>query len=206
MLNDRSDACKNPRGEIHECVNFKFAISRFIEETFNEVNPEEREYLYKHKFIWTYLAPELQGTYNKFKNSEILKGLSFDLFMDEIAGELSKYSFEDISKDYKKRQEALLNILNDFEKRWGAIDDNYRTFCHFLLKYRYVDNWEREVIENYLPVSLETVKTKIPSNYSIEYEQDFIVPFIKDKVGKDFGVRITHSTHVKMVLKNNNFK
>ena len=57
-----------------------------------------------------------------------------------------------------------------------------------------------------MPVSLETVKTKIPSNYSIEYEQDFIVPFIKDKVGKDFGVRITHSTHVKMVLKNNNFK
>ena len=123
------------------------------------------------------------------------------------SSDISRNELDNFRQDVKKvRKRANNSFLNDFEKRWGAIDDNYRTFCHFLLKYRYVDNWEREVIENYLPVSLETVKTKIPSNYSIEYEQDFIVPFIKDKVGKDFGVRITHSTHVKMVLKNNNFK
>jgi len=123
------------------------------------------------------------------------------------SSDIHKNELENFRQDVRKvRKRANKFYLNDFEKRWGAIDDNYRTFCHFLLKYRYVDNWEREVIENYLPVSLETVKTKIPSSYSIDYEQDFIVPFIRDKVGKDFGVKITHSTHVKMVLKNNNFK
>lgn len=120
--------------------------------------------------------------------------------------DIHKNEIENFKKDVRKvRKRANKFYLNDFEKRWGSIDDNYRTFCHFLLKYRYIDNWEREVNENYLPVSLETVKTKIPSSYTIEYEQDFIVPFIKERVGKDFGVKITHSTHVKLILKNNKF-
>lgn len=116
--------------------------------------------------------------------------------------DIDKNQIENFRNDVKKvRKRANKFYLNSFEKRWGTIDDNYRTFCHFLLKYRYLDNWEREVKENYLPVSLETLKKKIPSNYTIQYEQDFIVPFIKDRVGKDFGVKITHSTHVKMIIK-----
>lgn len=119
--------------------------------------------------------------------------------------EIHKNEIPNFKKDVMKvRKRANKFYLDQFEKRWGTIDDNYRTFCHFLLKYRYLDNWEREVNENYLPVSLETVKKKIPSNYKITYEEDFIVPFIQDTVGKDFGVKITHSTHVKMIIKNNN--
>lgn len=119
--------------------------------------------------------------------------------------DIDKNQIENFRNDVKKvRKRANKFYLNSFEKRWGTIDDNYRTFCHFLLKYRYLENWEREVNENYLPVSLETLKKKIPSNYTIQYEQDFIVPFIKDRVGKDFGVKITHSTHVKMIINNNN--
>lgn len=95
--------------------------------------------------------------------------------------------------------------LESFEKRWGTIDDNYRTFVHFLLKYRYIDNWDREVNENYLPVSLETVKKKIPTSYQITHEEDFIVPFIQQQVEKDFGIKITHSTHSKLIIKNSNF-
>ena len=74
------------------------------------------------------------------------------------------------------------------------------------MKYRYTDNWEREVNENYLPVSLETVKKKIPSSYKIVYEKDFILPFIQQQVKKDFDVEITHSTHTKLIIKNNNFR
>ena len=107
--------------------------------------------------------------------------------------EIHKNEVENFRQDVKKVRKRADNFyLDQFEKRWGTIDDNYRTFCHFLLKYRYLDNWEREVNENYLPVSLETVKKKIPSNYNIQYEQDCIVPFIQDTVGKDFGVKITH--------------
>lgn len=119
---------------------------------------------------------------------------------------IHKNKIDNFRQDARKvRKKANKVYLNDFEKRWGAIDDNYRTFCHFLLKYRYIENWDREVKENYLPVSLETLKSKIPSSYNINYEKDFIVPFISDKVFKDFGVRLTHSTHAKIILENKRF-
>ena len=123
---------------------------------------------------------------------------SVEIHKDEII----KYK-EDIQK-VRKTVDPF--YLNSFEIRWGVIDDIYRTFVHFLLKYKYIDNWNREVNENYLPVSLETVKKKIPSSYSIVYEKDFIVPFIEDQIMKDFGIKITHSTHTKLILKNNSFK
>ena len=66
----------------------------------------------------------------------------------------------------KVKQKADKHYLNSFEDRWGVINDNYRTFIHYLLKYRYTDNWDREVNEDYLPVSLETVKSKVPNNIS----------------------------------------
>jgi 23S rRNA U2552 (ribose-2'-O)-methylase RlmE/FtsJ len=116
--------------------------------------------------------------------------------------EISKFK-EDVEKVEKL---ADSHYLQSFEDRWGTIDNNYRTFVHFLLKYRYTDNWDREVNENYLPVSLETVKKKIPSSYSIVYEKNFILNFIQEQVKKDFDVEITHSTHTKLILKNNNFR
>lgn len=121
--------------------------------------------------------------------------------------EIHKNEISKFIEDVKKVEElADSKYLQSFEDRWGTIDNNYRTFVHFLLKYRYTDNWDREVNENYLPVSLETVKKKIPSSYSIVYEKNFILNFIQEQVKKDFDVEITHSTHTKLILKNNNFK
>ncbi len=121
--------------------------------------------------------------------------------------EIHKNEISKFIEDVKKVEElADSHYLQSFEDRWGTIDNNYRTFVHFLLKYRYTDNWDREVNENYLPVSLETVKKKIPSSYSIVYEKNFILNFIQEQVKKDFDVEITHSTHTKLILKNNNFR
>jgi hypothetical protein len=117
-------------------------------------------------------------------------------------GELK--SFEDDVKRVKDLADPY--YLKSFEERWEPIENSYRTFVHFLLKYRYIDNWQRELNENYLPVSLETVKKKIPSSYKIISEEDFVVPFIKEKVMEDFGILIKHSTHTKMIILNNNFK
>lgn len=117
-------------------------------------------------------------------------------------GELT--SFENDVKRVKDLADPY--YLKSFEERWEPIENSYRTFVHFLLKYRYIDNWQRELNENYLPVSLETVKKKIPSSYKIISEEDFVVPFIKEKVMEDFGILIKHSTHTKMIILNNNFK
>jgi len=88
----------------------------------------------------------------------------------------------------------------------GSINDSYRTFMHYLLKYRYKNNWKREVNENYLPVSLETVKTKIPKNYKIIHEESFLQDFLKDRIKREFNVLLTQPTHVKLVIENKSFK
>ena len=52
----------------------------------------------------------------------------------------------------------------------------------------------------------EALKSKIPSDYSIEYEDDFVLPYLRQEVKRDFNVDLIHPTHVKMILKNNLFK
>lgn len=123
------------------------------------------------------------------------------------SSQVDKSEMNDFKDDVRKvRRLADPKYLQSFEKRWGSINDNYRTFLHYLLKYRYTNNWEREVNENYLPVSLETLKSKIPSTYKIAFEEDFILPFLIKQVKQDFGITINHSTHTKMIIKNIKFR
>lgn len=120
--------------------------------------------------------------------------------------EVSKMEFSEIKDDIKKvRNSADPKYLNSFEEKWGEID-NYRTLLHFLLKYRFTDNWEREVKENYLPVSLETLYKKLPNNYKIIYESNFILPYLEKVVSSDFDIEIKHTTHAKIVIVNTAFR
>lgn len=73
---------------------------------------------------------------------------------------------------------------------------------HWLLKYKYTENWDRELNENYLPVTIETFKNnKIPSNWQIIYEDHYTYDYIKQQIKNDFGVEIKEPTHLKMILK-----
>jgi hypothetical protein len=102
----------------------------------------------------------------------------------------------------KVKSQVDTKYLYSFEKKWGIIDDHYRTFIHFLLKYKYIENWEREVNENYLPISLETLLKKIPSTYKVKYKESYILPYLKKQLEEDFGISIDHNTHLKMIIEN----
>lgn len=148
-------------------------------------------------------------TVSKFWNQQVFGGhFKYITIRDMMPSvELTRNEISNYKDDAKKvRQKANKNSLTSFEEVWGSIFNDYRNFIHFLLKYRYTDNWEREVNENYLPITLETLKSKIPSDYSIIYEKDFVLPYLRQEVKKDFGVELTHSTHVKMIIKNKSFK
>ena len=50
----------------------------------------------------------------------------------------------------------LINLVLNFKLKLlknigGKIDTLYNKITHFLLKYKYLENWDREVKENYLP-------------------------------------------------------
>lgn len=102
----------------------------------------------------------------------------------------------------KIKEKSDPKYLEDFEKRWGDISSNFRNLLHWLLKYKYTENWDRELNENYLPVTIETFKNnKIPSNWQIIYEDHYTYDYIKQQIKNDFGVEIKEPTHLKMILK-----
>lgn len=104
--------------------------------------------------------------------------------------------------DYiKVLQKANREQLTDYESVWGSVREN-RNLVHYLLKYRYTENWSREVRENYFPLSLERLLSKIPTDkYEIVYFENYILPFTANKVKEDFDIDLHDNTHVKLLLK-----
>lgn len=146
---------------------------------------------------------------NKFWNGQVFSGnFKWITIRDMIPSvTLTRNEIIDFKQDAKKlRMMSDKDSLQSFEENWGSIFSDYRNFVHFLLKYKYRDNWEREVRENYLPITLETLRTKIPQGYSIVLEDSFVLPYLKKEVKKDFNIDLTHPTHLKMIIENKNFK
>jgi len=107
--------------------------------------------------------------------------------------------------DVKKVYHKFLHTkaLTDFEGIWGSIEGN-RQLLHFLLKYRYVEpNWNREVRENYLPITREDLLAKIPNEYDVVYHEHFTLPYILQTVKDDVGIELKDPTHIKLILKRN---
>lgn len=102
--------------------------------------------------------------------------------------------------DVKKiRSKSDRRYLQDYESIEGSIKNN-KNLIHYLMKYRYKDNWEREVRENYFPLSRERLDMLIPDNFMIRYETMFALPYTQRVVERDFGIEIKDNTHLKMIL------
>ena len=109
--------------------------------------------------------------------------------------------------DIKKiKEKSDPKYLHDFESKWGDISTNFRVLLHWLLKYKYTTNWDRESKENYLPVSLETIKKKIPSNWKIIYENHYTYEYLKNQIKQDFDIELKENTHLQMIIENTNKK
>jgi len=91
-------------------------------------------------------------------------------------------------------------MIAQHESIWGSLEENW-SLTHFLLKYRYVGNWEREVHENYLPLNVEQMMGVIPSSYDMQYFDHFVLPFISGAAWRDFYIQMQDPTHVKMILR-----
>jgi len=108
----------------------------------------------------------------------------------------------DIIDVAKVRREYDQTRLTDFETNWGMINNNW-SLVHFLLKYRYVSNWDREVKENYLPINFENLLLKIPTEYNIQFVDHYTLPYLRQTVKDEFDINIQDNTHVKLILKRN---
>lgn len=94
--------------------------------------------------------------------------------------------------------------LKDFEEIYGEIESK-GDLVHFFSKYKYIENWEREVKENYYKhYTYELISDILAySQYNIEYLQSFTLDYLRDWVSSEFNYKIDINTHVKMILKYN---
>lgn len=108
--------------------------------------------------------------------------------------------------DVKKVYHKFLGTkaLDDFERVWGTVENN-KQLIHFLLKYRYLEpNWEREVRENYMPVTRESLMAKIPLEYDVVFHEHYVLPYLLQIVRDDLKIEIKDPTHLKLILRRSN--
>lgn len=91
------------------------------------------------------------------------------------------------------------SVLAAFEAVNGEVAAP-RDMIHFLLKYQYADNWEREVRENYLPLPLPDFWAKIPADYETIFFDHATLPWLAHCVRRDYGFDVRMKTHMKVVL------
>jgi hypothetical protein len=100
----------------------------------------------------------------------------------------------------KVRQRSDYKQLTEWEDKWGSISNN-KSLVHYLLTYKYTDNWDRELNENYLPVYYEDLIRLFPVNkYSPIFVSHYTLPYLRSTVYSDFGIDIIDSTHIKLIF------
>lgn len=92
--------------------------------------------------------------------------------------------------------------FQSFTDKWGSIYDN-KNFIHYLLKYRWTINWDRELNENYLPIYVEDFLKMFRNSYTVSYLERFRVPFLEKCWKEDFNIEINDYTHIKTILEIN---
>ena len=106
--------------------------------------------------------------------------------------------FESLQK-YCVGGQVLREYHNNFVETWGKTWESNKQFIHFLLKYRWIINWDREVKEDYFPIFIEEFLEKMKS-YNLNYFERFRVPYLDKCWKEDFNIEIEDFTHIKAIF------
>lgn len=163
--------------------------------------------------VYSYSTGEndIKEFWNRVKNS----GFDYIVVRDMMARKHMDRSAED-SDEYKKITNKLFynmytrtdaeycltrKMLKEFEEIHGSIK-NMKNLIHFLLKYRWRTNWEREKNENYFPIYVEDFLKIIKEPlYQLIFFENFRVRFLDDCFRKDFDIQLEDNTHIKAIFK-----
>jgi len=163
----------------------------------------------KYKRSALYLSSVIHEVYSYGSSKEIRDFWNEQVFIDcfkyiiirDMVPSLQHMKFSPIFTKIV-REKSNPEQLQEFENYWGPID-NYRTLLHWLLKYPYVENWRRELHENYLPITIEELDKKIPPNWKPLYHKHYTFTYMKSRIKNDFGFDLELPTHIKIILENN---
>lgn len=109
-----------------------------------------------------------------------------DMVLQEFTKSNSPFALKLAEKIYKK--EEFCQQVNDFERVYGKMN-SYYTLNHFLLKYMYIENWDRELREHYVPVTCEQYEKILELlGMSIQYKQLYLIDYLRNKWKEDFDL------------------
>lgn len=111
----------------------------------------------------------------------------------DVAADVSDLEILNSNEMNRKRKEA-------YEKVYGKITTN-QSLDHFLLKYRYIKNWEKERHENCFPLLYDDLMKLIPDGYEVVFEKLYTNHLIRSQVENDFGIQMQKPTHIQLILK-----
>lgn len=97
------------------------------------------------------------------------------------------------------RQLADPVLLQEWESYWGSISENW-SLIHWFLTYKYTNNWDREIRENYLPIPVEDIIRKAPKEYVPTFYEHYTLPWLRNEVMNDFGIQLQERTHIKIIF------
>ena len=200
-----------------EIVLVGYDISSAMEHRFKKNNPDllffsdwnkAKSYARKFKKSCLLLSSVIHEVYSYSTSKEIGdfwsevfdSGFKYVVIRDTIPKGI------DTVKDYKNDVDKVKKVVDpsylaDYERKWGSIESSYRNFVRFLLVYRYKDNWARESVENYMPLTYNTLVRKIPDTYKIIYDKSFKFKPVTGSISKDYDVTLRKNTHLKMILR-----
>jgi hypothetical protein len=150
--------------------------------------------------VYSYSQTAGHGVH-KFWKQLFGSGFKYIVIRDTIPDKIDIVKPADFSDDVAKvKAKVDPKYLDDFEKKHGPIDSSYRLFVRFILTYRYRDNWDRESLENYLPLSYSTLLRKIPSNYRIIDGANYKFAPIAASFKSDYDIELKVNTHLNLIL------
>lgn len=150
--------------------------------------------------VYSYSPTKGHGV-NKFWKQLFGARFKYIVIRDTIPDRIDIIKPTDFSEDVAKvKAKVDPKYLKDFENKNGPIDSSYRLFVRFILTYRYRDNWDRESLENYLPLSYSTLLRKIPSDYKIIDGANYKFAPIAASFKSDYDIELKVNTHLNLIL------
>lgn len=146
--------------------------------------------------VYSYCSQE---EIKRFWSRVFESGFKYIALRDMMLSDADQMNIDSDQYDLVIKNEKYADKLMDYENVWGKISTQ-RDLVHYMLKYKYTENWEREVRENYVPITLEQLLAIVPSNYEITYLNHFTLPYIAWQIKNDFGIELTMPTHIKLIL------
>lgn len=100
---------------------------------------------------------------------------------------------EDLNKFYSHVE--YKKMIEEFEGCFGSLKE-YKNFVHFLMKYKYQENWDRECSENYFFDYYDLIKRM--NYYSYDMKQ-YQLPYFTSLWERELDIKVSGLTHFQLI-------